>query len=207
MSAPVRSTRSRGAPAARRRLPPEERRQQLLDCALVVFSRLGLGAAHHAQVAEEAGVAVSTVFLYFPTRDDLVDAVLVEVERFYAELGREIHASNAPAEEVVRAHGRAFIESLDSHPCHARVLLDWTTAFRDDVWARYRAFNEERVARMQTTLRRGQSEGNLTASVDVESAARLLVGVASMLIQLRLQGLDREAIDRFGRAARSSALT
>lgn len=196
------------APARRRlRLPPEERRAHLLDCALEAFARLGLGAARHAQVAAEAGVAVSTVFLYFPTRDELVDAVLNEVERFYSELGAEAHASDAPVREVLRRHGRAFIESLDSHPHHARILLDWSTAFREDVWARYRAFNEARVARMAETLRRGLSDGSVPRSVDVDSAARLLVGIAGMLIQLRLQACDRDTIDRFARAARESVLS
>ena len=150
---------------------------------------------------------MSTVFLYFPTRDELIDAVLDEVEGFYTELGREAHASNAPVREVIRGHGRAFIESLESHPQHARILLDWSTAFREDVWARYRAFNEARVERMAETLERGKAEGTLDASVDTESAARLLVGVAAMLIQLQLQDCDRDTIDRFARAARESILT
>jgi AcrR family transcriptional regulator len=187
-------------PRRRLRLPPEERRAHLMECALSVFSQLGLGTAHHAQVATEAGVAVSTVFLYFPTRAELIDAVLSEVERFYTELGQEAHASDAPVREVLRAHGRAFIDSLDSHPRHARILLDWSTAFREDVWARYRAFNEERVERMAVTLRRSPT------ATDPESSARLLVGVASMLIQLRLQDCDPSTIDRFARAARESVL-
>lgn len=188
-------------------MAPEERRAHLLECALSVFARLGLGAAHHAQVADAAGVAVSTVFLYFPTSEDLVDATLGEVERFYSELGREAHASDVPVREVIRQHGRAFIESLETHPEHARILLDWSTAFREGAWQRYRTFNEERIARMAETLERGQRVGGLAPSVDVASAARLLVGVASMLIQLRLQECDRDTIERFARAARESVLT
>ena len=188
-------------------MAPQERRAHLLECALAVFARLGLGAAHHAQVASEAGVAVSTVFLYFPTREDLLDTVLGEVERFYTELGRESHASDAAVREVIRQHGRAFIQSLDTHPEHARILLDWSTAFREDAWERYRSFNEARVGRMAETLERGQREGTLAPSVDVAPAARLLVGVASMLIQLRLQDCDRDTIERFARAARESVLT
>ena len=60
----------------RRRLPPEERRAQLLEIAIDVFAERGLGAARHAEIAERAGVAVSTVFAYFETREALVDAVL-----------------------------------------------------------------------------------------------------------------------------------
>ncbi|MGY9003943.1 MAG: TetR family transcriptional regulator, partial [Rhodospirillales bacterium] len=47
------------------RLPPQERQQQLLRCAVQVFAQLGIGAAVHADVAREAEVSVATVFTYF----------------------------------------------------------------------------------------------------------------------------------------------
>ena len=37
------------------RLSPEDRRRQLLDCAIRVFGRRGLGRGGHAEVASEAG--------------------------------------------------------------------------------------------------------------------------------------------------------
>ena len=63
---------SEAAPrSARKRLPPDERRAQLLAIAIDVFAERGLGAARHAEIAERAGVAVSTVFVYFPTREEV----------------------------------------------------------------------------------------------------------------------------------------
>ena len=86
-TAPLKTTRFRA-----RRLSPTERRTQLLTCALRVFARRGLGEARHAEIAKEAGVSIPAVFFYFPTRADLVDAVLCEVERFYRTMADEIHS-------------------------------------------------------------------------------------------------------------------
>ena len=63
----------------RRRLAPEARRAELMAVAIEVFARRGLGEARHAEIAAEAGVSVPTVFVYFPTRDALVHAVLDHV--------------------------------------------------------------------------------------------------------------------------------
>lgn len=181
----MRCSVSRTPPATRRRLPPDARRAELLAVALRVFARRGLGRAGHAEIAAEAGVAVSTVFVYFPTRDALRDAVLDEVERFQAGLARQVHASPRPAPELVRAHITAFSDAVDAHPDHARVWLDWSTAIRDDVWPRYLRFQERIVAMIAQTLRRGQREGDVEAGIDPEAEARLLVGSAHMLAQLQ----------------------
>ncbi len=193
-------------PTDRKRLPPEQRRAQLLEHALAVFARRGLGRAGHAEIAREANVAVSTAFLYFPTRDALVGAVLDEVEAFYLGLAERIHARRAPAREVIAAHGRAFRESIETHPHHARVWLDWSTAFRDEIWPRYLAFNERLVANHERTIRRGQREGQIPSSLDPEASARLLIGSAQMVAQMKLSEFDPAKLERVARTVLAAAL-
>ena len=60
----------------RRRRDPEVRPQQILDAALDVFGEQGFAAARTDDIAHQAGVAKGTVFLYFPTKEDLFKAVV-----------------------------------------------------------------------------------------------------------------------------------
>jgi TetR/AcrR family hemagglutinin/protease transcriptional regulator len=200
-----------GVRRARRRLQPEERRDQLVRCALSVFARRGVGRAVHADVARVADVAVSTAFLYFPTREALVDAVLTEVEDFYVVLAEQVHASHDPAPEVVLEHGRRFRASIDSHPDHAYIWLDWSTAVRDDTWPRYLALTERLVSIQERTVRRGQREGSVAPGVDAEAAARLLIGYAQLAAQLKLSDFDEARTQAVGhtviRAVLSGAST
>ena len=55
--------------APRKRLPPEQRKAQLLETALEVFARRGFGRAGHAEIAEAAGVAVSPAGAVAPGRE------------------------------------------------------------------------------------------------------------------------------------------
>ena len=184
------------AASTRKRLPPEERRAQLLETALEVFARRGFGRAGHGEIAEAANVAVSTVFVYFPTRRDLVQAVLSEVGRFYLDLAVRIHAQEKPCREILWDHRVAFHESIDTHPHHSRIALDWSTAIREDLWPQYLEFIENLVANHIRTIERGQQAGDVDPSVDPDTSSRMLIASAQMTAQLRLAGTDEAQVDR-----------
>jgi TetR/AcrR family hemagglutinin/protease transcriptional regulator len=180
-----------------RRLSTTERRAQLLAYALHVFARRGLGGARHAEIAKEAGVSVPTVFFYFPTRADLVDAILSEVERFYRVMADEIHSQSLPAPQILLGHGFAFANSVDTHPDHARVWLDWSTAIRDEVWPRYLIFQSHVVRVLEKTIRRGQREKDFAVDIDPEDNAHLMFGSAHMIAQMKFSRQTPEKIERF----------
>jgi len=52
------------------------RTDQILDAATVVFGKLGYAEASIERIAEEAGVARSTVYVYFPNKDLLLNQCL-----------------------------------------------------------------------------------------------------------------------------------
>jgi AcrR family transcriptional regulator len=62
---------------------PEDRRQEILDAAVEVFSDHGVSKATVADVAVAAGVAKGTVYLYFSSKEELLGALR---DRFVDEL-------------------------------------------------------------------------------------------------------------------------
>ena len=58
-----------------RRQPPEARRQQILDAATVLLLGAGLAGTSVDAVARRAGIAKGTVYLYFPSWQDLLGAL------------------------------------------------------------------------------------------------------------------------------------
>jgi len=123
------------------RVSPDMRRQQLLICALKVFSDKGLSDGKHADLAQEAAVAPPTTFHYFPTRDDLIGAVLDEVARYLLEdIVKKNYDPKAPAPLTIKKILLAFADAIDSHPHHIRVWLEWSSAVRVGFWDSYLKF-------------------------------------------------------------------
>ncbi len=56
----------------------EERPQELLDAALALFVEKGFAATRSEEVAARAGVSKGTLYLYFPSKEDLLKAVIRE---------------------------------------------------------------------------------------------------------------------------------
>jgi AcrR family transcriptional regulator len=64
------------APAGPRQRRKEERPQELLDAALDLFVEKGFAATRSEEVAVRAGVSNGTLYLYFPSKEELLKAVI-----------------------------------------------------------------------------------------------------------------------------------
>jgi TetR/AcrR family hemagglutinin/protease transcriptional regulator len=181
----------------RRRLEPAARRAELLAAAVEAFSRRGLGRAAHSDVAGKAGCSLSTTFVYFPTREALVDAVLDEIERFFVGMVERAGYARTPAPEAVHRIIHAFTMAVDEHPAYARIWLEWSTAVRERIWDRYQLFIERIVTELAGTIERGKRDGSVPATTDGEDSARLLVGAAHMVAQMKIAGQPKSKVDHF----------
>lgn len=56
----------------------EQRRKQILDAALAVFSRKGYGEATIPDIAREGGVAVGTIYNYYPSKRDILVSIMAD---------------------------------------------------------------------------------------------------------------------------------
>jgi AcrR family transcriptional regulator len=58
----------------------DDKRTAILTAATKIFADRGLGAAPTAAISKEAGIAEGTLFTYFKTKDDLVNALYREIK-------------------------------------------------------------------------------------------------------------------------------
>ena len=198
---PVTIDRPRARP-----LDQAARRELLLRCAIRVFAQRGLGAARHAAIAREAEVAVSTVFFYFPTRAALVRSVLEEVARFFSAMTDRVLDSVQPAPVIITTLARAFLATIDTHPDHMHVLLEWSTALRAEVWPLFLQFQDRNLAAVAQTIRRWRSESGDPRDADAEEDARVVGATGYMLAQMKLAQAPQDRIDRLLQTMVRSAL-
>ena len=58
----------------------EDKRNAILDAATHVFAERGLTAAPTSEISKQAGVAEGTLFTYFKTKEDLINALYREIK-------------------------------------------------------------------------------------------------------------------------------
>jgi AcrR family transcriptional regulator len=58
----------------------EDKRNAILDAATCVFAERGLTAAPTSEISKQAGVAEGTLFTYFETKGDLINALYREIK-------------------------------------------------------------------------------------------------------------------------------
>lgn len=98
-------------------------RQQLLDAALRIYARKGAGELALNELAEEAGVSNGTVYNYFRTREEVLEAVglelAVQLSRQVAEVS--IGISNGAERLVIGV--RTFLLRAQQDPEWASALI------------------------------------------------------------------------------------
>ena len=100
-SAPPTPQATEDAPRRGRR--KEARPGELLDAALDLFVEKGFAATKVDEVAARAGVSKGTLFLYFPSKEDLFKAVVREnIAGRFAEWDVEVESFAGTTSELVR---------------------------------------------------------------------------------------------------------
>jgi TetR/AcrR family hemagglutinin/protease transcriptional regulator len=168
----------------RRRLAPEARKSLLLNDAVKVFAARGIGRGGHTEIAEMGGVSVATVFNYFKTREDLVDAVLAEIEQKLLALAEEIYSHNDTPLDAIQNHIKAFLDMCDTNPAYVKVWLEWSCSIRGDIWPQYISFQNKLLEMMAEKINKAIKSGDLAPGLSASERARWVLGNSQMLVSM-----------------------
>ena len=166
-----------GATTRRRELP-QVRREQILDAAARVFLDRGLAEATMADVAEAAGVAKGTVYLYFDSKSALLTALRARyTSQWLAQSGR----LDAPPGRGGQARQlRAFLgEMYDFHAANQRLhhLLFHAAEVSED-----EPLDQARAALVRFVAR-GAEAGEFAVDDPELTASFLLDGLHGLLLR------------------------
>ena len=102
------------------RLPASDRRRQLVETALDIFSRKGFGGTTTKEIAAAAGVNEAIIFRHFPSKQDLYNAVL------------DYHHETAEIAECL-AEFKVFMDSNDDEGLFRSIIERILQAYRKDL--------------------------------------------------------------------------
>ena len=91
------------SPKSKEEVVHEFRMQSLQEAAVRVFARKGIAAATMQDIAEEAGVAKGTIYLYFRDRDELVDKTFqATLSQVHSRIDEALERPGTSLEEKLR---------------------------------------------------------------------------------------------------------
>lgn len=153
-------------------------RGKLLSAAARLFRDQGFDRTTVRDIAREVGILSGSLFHHFPTKEDILFAVMVEVIRFNTERLRAAIAGKADPAEQLRALIRAELQSIigDTREAMSVLVYEWrclTPGHQQETLA-LRAIYEQLWMDALEALRRA---GRLQA--DAFIARRLITGMTS----------------------------
>ena len=102
--------------------PPRQRRkearpQELLEAALALFVEKGFAATRSEAVAARAGVSKGTLYLYYPSKEELFKAVVRESLASHIQVGKEMVAqARGSTAELMRELLREWWQRIGQGP-------------------------------------------------------------------------------------------
>lgn len=150
------------APAQRRARRKEARPGELLEAALALFVEKGFAATRVEEVAARAGVSKGTLFLYFPSKEDLFKAVVREnIAGRFIEWNEEFEQFTGDTVELVRYAMQSWWERIGMTPASGITKLVMSEA---GTFPEIAAFYQQEVigpghALIRRILQRGVDRG------------------------------------------------
>lgn len=182
------------------RMPPAERREQLLDAALDLIAEQGYGGISMEAIARRAGVTKPVVYDLFGNRGELLTALLEREEERALALLAEVMPSepSVDPDELIVEGFRAFLESVAANPTTWRLIILPVEGTPEVVRQHVEAGRADVRARLEELLRWGLEARGGPAGVDVELAAQALEAFGEHLARLVITDPERFPPRRIG---------
>jgi AcrR family transcriptional regulator len=159
------------------RMPPAQRREQLIDAALGVILDQGYGGVSIEAVARSAGVTRPVVYDHYPNLGRLLHALVEREERYSLEQLEQVvpvDPGGRDPSELLSGGVRRFLDAVAERPATWRLILlplDGTPALVREHVETNRARMLDRIERL---VRWAMEGPELPNDLDVELTARAI---------------------------------
>ena len=181
-------------------MPIEARRDQILDAALRLIIERGYTAASMEAIAREANIAKPRVYTAYPTRGELLRALLQREEtRIVGALASAMPPLDAEIafESTLTAAATNLFAAVAREPAPWRLLMVPAVEAPPEVLAHVEAGRAFALAQLRSLVKIGSAESDGVSGVDVELAARALLAIGEQAVRDLLTDPDQFTVERY----------
>jgi AcrR family transcriptional regulator len=162
-----------GRPLSKRGL---DTRRRLLDAAERVFGELGYHEASVVKVADAAGVAAGTFYLYFDSKKAVFDELVVDLNRRVRRAMREGSSQGKTRFEAEVLGFDAYFRFTADHPALYRIIRQAEFVSPEMLRFHYDKLSEGYIEALRDASKSGE-----IGRLDPEVAAYALMGLGEMI--------------------------
>ncbi len=166
-------------PTGRRERQKQDRERRIVSAARRLFDRRGFMNTSMEEVAARAGLAVGTLYNYFPSKEQLLFAISRIDTEHLLKIGERILAGppDDPAEAIVTLT-EVMVQGITAGERRLwRELFVASIAAPDTLGARMFALDMRLIAQLTAMIDLLKARGTVDASVDSARAAGLFYGI------------------------------
>jgi len=174
----------------------ELRRQQILDAAAACFVRRGFHRTTMQDICDEAGLSPGAVYRYFPSKEEIIEAMSEYRQRQNAERLEQAMVKETTLEafdELLRAFFIDRDKAELAMNCALIVELAAESPRNEDVRTSQSRTNAAVRERLAELVEHSQARGDIDRSLDADAVARLMVGMYQGFVVQRLVDPDLDA--------------
>jgi len=177
-----------GDKTRRRRLSREERREQILRCAIQVFARANYRATRIADIAAEAGISEAMIYKHFPSKKSIFLEILEHMSSRIISFWQQEVDKEPDALQALRNMVLAYYRRVKKHPDELKIHLQAVSEIGDEaIRSRLRADYQDTMRFVEKVIQNGIRQGVIRENADVEAMAFLYTGggiIVDMMILL-----------------------
>jgi AcrR family transcriptional regulator len=174
-----------------RHLTAEARRTATVEAVVELAARQNPSDITTAAIAGRMGVTQGALFRHFPSKDAIMQAVMVWMgDRVFARIDKAAAAAASPV-AALEAMFMAHVDFISKHPGVPRMLFGELQHSRDTPAKQVaQTLLRQYGTRLRPLLEAGKTQGELDAGLDVEAAVIAYIGMFQGLVMRTLMAGD-----------------
>jgi TetR/AcrR family transcriptional repressor of nem operon len=153
-------------------------RTRILDAAQELVQRLGVNANSYQHISDAVGVRKASIHHHFPSKEDLIEALIRRYTAYFGSVVEDILASDLPAPEKLRRYCGLFEgtlrEGAHDRACPCAMLGAELATLGNVSAGLIRKFYRENEKQLARLLEQGRAEHSLSFIGSPQATASLI---------------------------------
>lgn len=173
----------------------QDKKILILQSSLELIAEQGFYSTPMSQIAKKAKVAVGTIYLYFPTKEDLINTLYLDVKSNLANYVLKDYSETVPVKESFLRLLHNIIDYFVTHPKEFAFIEQYSASPLITTHTKDEGMNIFKEVR---NLFKQSKEDKILKDLPIEILITLINGAALSLIKLCLfsnDEIDKDTLD------------